>query len=636
MRPYRNRISAVCCFAATALCRIVVAQDEPFLDVPPTADLPPSPTFHLYEPPPVLAGSSSTPIATLETTFQGQPDPLTGVIPPDTFGAVGPNHVVSVSNTHVRIQNRTGTTLSNTTLATWYGVTSPFDPKIIYDPYSARWYAVVLTNARNANSSLAIGVSATNDPTGVWYRANFDTDSTNAVWCDYPTIGFNKDMIAIQFNQFSIGGVPPDQFTRSEILTFPKANALAGTWTGITRYTLPQSLGSTQVPAQTYDTASPFIYFVQTQDPTNGRLVMYQLTTSGVGVGTLNQLAGLPQADPFSFRPANANINFAPQSGTSVKVMNNDGRIQNVVYRNGSLWATHTVFYPTGGTPTRSAVQWWQINPNGTPIQVGKKDDQAGLVYYAFPSIAVNKYNDVALGYTRFTASQWPSANYSVRASSDPAASLQTDTLYKDGEGIYYKATGAGQNRWGDYSMSQVDPLDDTDFWTIQTYASTPLAPGTTNGNGRYSSQWAKLDVSTLPLVENSRKNPSGHFLADVTGRTGYFYKVEASTSLLADSWTFLGSQSSPFTLTDTAATGFPRRFYRASEDTSIAPLDPGGNEVALPGTSVGIATTVAPEEITPLDGGSIIEAASWMEIPEKAEYIPGLKVQGTPVIPNP
>ena len=96
---------------------------------------------------------------------------------------------------------------------------------------------------------------------------------------------------------------------------------------------------------------------------------MYQLTTSGVGVGTLNQLAGLPQADPFSFRPANANINFAPQSGTSVKVMNNDGRIQNVVYRNGSLWATHTVFYPTGGTPTRSAVQWWQINPNGTPIQ---------------------------------------------------------------------------------------------------------------------------------------------------------------------------------------------------------------------------------------------------------------------------
>jgi hypothetical protein len=55
-----------------------------------------------------------------------------------------------------------------------------------------------------------------------------------------------------------------------------------------------------------------------------------------------------------------------------------------------------------------------------------------------------------------------------------------------------------------------------------------------------------------------------------------------------------------------------------------------------LPGTSVGIATTVAPEEITPLDGGSVIEAASWMEIPEKAEYMPGLEVQGTPFVPNP
>ncbi len=33
-------------------------------------------------------------------------------IPPDTHGAVGPNHIVSATNTRIRIQSRTGTVLS--------------------------------------------------------------------------------------------------------------------------------------------------------------------------------------------------------------------------------------------------------------------------------------------------------------------------------------------------------------------------------------------------------------------------------------------------------------------------------------------------------------------------------------------
>jgi phenylalanyl-tRNA synthetase alpha subunit len=55
--------------------------------------------------------------------------------------------------------------------------------------------------------------------------------------------------------------------------------------------------------------------------------------------------------------------NQAPQSGSANRVATNDARIQNLVYRNGKLWATHTIFFSTPGPVGRASVQWWQLNP---------------------------------------------------------------------------------------------------------------------------------------------------------------------------------------------------------------------------------------------------------------------------------
>lgn len=42
-----------------------------------------------------------------------------GRVPPDTMGAVGPNHVMTMLNTEVRIQSRSGTTNSTASLSNW-------------------------------------------------------------------------------------------------------------------------------------------------------------------------------------------------------------------------------------------------------------------------------------------------------------------------------------------------------------------------------------------------------------------------------------------------------------------------------------------------------------------------------------
>jgi hypothetical protein len=163
------------------------------------------------------------------------------------------------------------------------------------------------------------------------------------------------------------------------------------------------------------------------------------------------------------------------------------------VYRNGSLWASHTVFLPASGVATRSSAQWWQINTAsgslGSVRQFGRVDDPSGLLFFAYPALAVNRNNDMLIGYSRFSASQYASANYSFRFGSDPANTLQSDTVLKAGEATYYKDFGHGDNRWGDYSNTAVDPANDTDMWTIQEYAGT---------SNRWGTWWGRISPSSV------------------------------------------------------------------------------------------------------------------------------------------
>src|SRR5262249_35074172 len=141
----------------------------------------------------------------------------------------------------------------------------------------------------------------------------------------------------------------------------------------------------------------------------------------------------------------------------------------------------------------RTAAQWFQIDPAKPAIvQRGRIDDPTGNYLYAYPSIAVNKNGDALLGYTRFSANDFATAEFSYRASTDPANTMQRDHIIKTGESTYI-ATGSqsGSNRWGDYSITLVDPANDTRFWTLQEYASTP--PIGSTRRGAFGTWWAQV-----------------------------------------------------------------------------------------------------------------------------------------------
>ena len=378
-------------------------------DEPRKKTVPPDAVFFRDE-----SGAPSThqalgPSPTTSASFQGSR--ATDSAPPDTQGAVGLNHLVVAVNGGVLIQSKAGSVLSFRSLVNFFAVTGStdvFDPRVQYDPFNNRWILIAVANHTSAASAIVLGASQTSDPTGNWHFYMIDADPADQVWADFPMLGFNKDWIVVSTNSVPITGSssPPSAHARFYILG--KANVYAGATTNLTRRAALPENGFNIVPASTYDPSLSTLYLLQNFNGNSGGSGHLRLYTITGAIGsevldntTSNLFISVP--NPWNdFPPGRAD--FAPQSGTFDKIHVNDAAIQNLVYRNGSLWCAQSIFLPAGG-PTRSSIQWWQINPVGATIQQrGRIDDPSGNFFYGFPSIAVNRNNDVLIVLSLFNS----------------------------------------------------------------------------------------------------------------------------------------------------------------------------------------------------------------------------------------
>ena len=439
-----------------------------------------------------------------KTNFPGGTD--NGVVtPPDTQGAVGPNHLMVVLNSNVTIETRTGTVVSSVPIASFWsslgGINEAFDPRVLFDRYASRWIVSAAANAVSASSYILIGVSQTSDPTAAWNLYKVKVNANGGSWADYPTLGFNGDWIVVQANVFTVS---QGAFVASNIYAFDKADLYAG---GAGQYAVfHDPTGFTDYPAVTHDNTIPVEYLVRTWSGANGTLRVSTIT-GPVGAEVLTTGVAFPKGSRAW--QSSAALNFAPQLGSSARIDTDDDRIGNCVYRNGSLWAAQTVYFPALGTPVRSAAQWWQINTAsgsvGVVQQLGARDDPSGNFDYAYPTLDVNANDDMMIGYSRFGASQYASANYSFRLHNDPPNTLEADTVFKAGEAPYFKDFGTGDNRWGDYSNVAVDPINDLDLWTIQEYAGTGNTWGTWWGEISPSEVVASPTPTSTPTATPTR-----------------------------------------------------------------------------------------------------------------------------------
>jgi hypothetical protein len=435
---------------------------------------------------PSVAPPSPAPAA----SFEALPD-SPEVEPPDTHGAVGPNHLMVTLNSQVRIQDRSGNALSTVPLWAFWGPLSAggllevFDPRVVYDPYADRW---ITTSVGNFLTSLLVGVSQTGDPTGSWNLYKIDPAPGTV---DSPKLGFNKDWIVVM-------GSPTSSTSRTRIWVFGKANLYAGgngSFTVITGE--PRAMAA--VPAVTLDPEVSALYLVSNWNGNadgNGVLRLYTIT-GPIGSEVLTPVAFVATPNPWS--------NFGgdcPQKGDPRGI--SCFGFTEVVFRNGTIWAAHAIFLPAD-VPTRSAIQWWQLAPDGGVVQRGRLEDASGVLFYAFPSLAVNGGGDMLLGFASFSEQQFASGSYAYRAAGDPHGTLRAERVLKAGEDSYVRdQDGFGTNRWGDYSATSVDPVNDTAFWTIQEYAA---ARDPVSGQYRWGTWWGRV-VPEAPSVDRTSPQP--------------------------------------------------------------------------------------------------------------------------------
>ncbi len=414
---------------------------------------------------------------------------FSGYRPPDSQVAVGPNHVVSVVNSGMTIQTKTGTVLSTVSLHDMFSslLVSPYfncDPRIVYDTLSSRYIFSVLGNCRqdmqgnpipalppNPPYSLAFATSISSDPTAGWNL--YLIPSTQ--FLDYDNLGVSNDKIVITVWFFQ-----DSPQVSSKIWVLDKAAALSGaTLTpSIFKYYYPYG-DNDVIPALTFDNIGDvYMGNIQWTDGVwvnNGNDFLY--CGEDVICVDLRVIQGPASSPTLVDKGRLMAINASSSTGSHPQMggpnlPSNDARLNSFILRNNSLWMTaNTQPY----SQVTSDVWWGQLgNLTTTPswIQQGIIHDSTNTKWYSDPSLAVNANGDVGVSFNCFSATTYPSLCTTARYAGDAPGTMSPVYVSKAGAGPY---NGGSPQRWGDYSATVVDPVDNT-FWGIGEIGSTTLA----------------------------------------------------------------------------------------------------------------------------------------------------------------
>jgi hypothetical protein len=139
-----------------------------------------------------------------------------------------------------------------------------------------------------------------------------------------------------------------------------------------------------------------------------------------------------------------------------------------------SLVVNNTV--QVGTSPNRAAIRWYEFRNSVTPYspanwtiyQESTYDPNGGLSRW-MASIAMNKFGDIALGYSTSSGSSYPSISFTGRLGTDAINSMTLgETLIQAGAAS--QTAAPTPYRWGDYTQMVVDPYDDCTFWYTNEY----------------------------------------------------------------------------------------------------------------------------------------------------------------------
>ncbi len=396
-------------------------------------------------------------------------------IPPDTDGAVGVNHYVELINGRYSVYDKiTSARIETKSLDQFWlnaGVapaliTDVFDPRIVFDHASERWFAASVGQRKTAQSNVLIAVSNSTDPTLGWTAFSIDADPTDQRWADYPMLGVDAKGITIGINMFDIEDVGNNEAPNALIVSIPKLDLIQAVPT-FTNATVIRDLSFAAIGSSVHPTID---YGID-----DGRSTMLSTDSANDEVIRTNVLgagaAGATLSPPERFKvEAFAEPTDAEQPGPKQNITVEDTRLVAAPFEVGnSIWIAYSV-NDAGG---RSAIRWQQLNRATGAVEQSNTIRDATLSFY-YPSIAANRFGDVVIGFSGSSESQPVSAFVSAGKTVGGVTTFDSPMMTVAGVASYERLDDftPRRNRWGDYSSTSLDPINDKVFWTIQEFVS--------------------------------------------------------------------------------------------------------------------------------------------------------------------
>jgi N-acetylneuraminic acid mutarotase len=437
-----------------------------------------------------------------------------GCFPPDSNGDVGPNHYVNAVNSSFRVFDKSGNPLTPATtfnsLFAPLGNSTPCgnnqndgDPFAFYDQLADRWVISDFAFPGLPGSGpffQCIAVSTSPDPAGTYNLYAVQHEPTQTTWVgDYPKMALwdtggnpaqNAYFLTVNLvDGPSLGfeGVRVFALDRASMLTGGPANAIGFT-IGAADVGASYSFVAANFRAGNPPPAGRDEFVLAIDSPATGGVTLTQVhgrlfhvdfvtpANSTFGVGPTHQPNAEITVDGFVDAFTNTTTRLVPQQGTAVRLDTLGDKIMTpVVYRfdgaNESLWASNTVCTDAACTgPT--GIRWYQFDVTGgafpaTPVQQQTWTNNNDGLWRWMPSIAVDQAGNTAIGYSVSSPSMFPGIRYAGRLSSDPSSDLG------QGEATMFNGSGNetdNRGRWGDYTMTSIDPADGMTFWHVNQY----------------------------------------------------------------------------------------------------------------------------------------------------------------------
>lgn len=343
--------------------------------------------------------------------------------------AVGGGYVLHGTNNGLVIYNKKGEYQQGISQKCF---SNGIDPKLFFDAHNGVFGFDLWVYWDSAKiKPVNVSVSETSDPRAAWNT--YPVPAPKGV--DGGGIGYSRKWIGYSFP----GG---DQRT----FVLKMADAKSGK--PATIYHFNGSLGH---PVYGQDATDDIYFFEIVRD----NFVIRRVTQAADGTPVCVLVSSKPHNLKYVGGPPQS-----PQFNTQQKVSSGDRNPKNLVLQSGSIWFSQAV-----NCDGRSAVQWHQVSAaDGTIQQTGLiKSDTTN---YIQTTLAVNKNNDVLIGFQEANANMFVSPRFTYRKATDAAGSIRE--IVRVGEG-----TGAADGvAWGDYSGSVVDGDNQLDLWTIQSRAN--------------------------------------------------------------------------------------------------------------------------------------------------------------------